>query len=166
MGCWVFNGKIQNRINFSAKNRYPQRKMLYFGNWHSGESSTLGIILENKASQKLKILKNTWWQKMCSKLKNQKNLENWFWKSGLRLFDILPRVATALCQFTKYNNFPWGYCFLAKNIFNYVFLLWKNDSQYDGGTAYCPDFQIVPISSLVPIYQNHSSKKLSPFTRF
>ena len=36
----------------------------------------------------------------------------------------------------------------------------------DGGTAYCPHFQIVPISSLVPIYQNHSSKKLSPFTRF
>jgi hypothetical protein len=26
-----------------------------------------------------------------------------------------------------------------------------------------PDFQIVPTSSLVPIYQNHSSKKLSPF---
>ena len=33
-----------------------------------------------------------------------------------------------------------------------------------GGTANCPDFHIVPISSLVPIYQNHFSKKLSPFS--
>jgi hypothetical protein len=31
-------------------------------------------------------------------------------------------------------------------------------SSLSGGTANCPDFQIVPISSLVPIYQNHSSK--------
>ena len=36
----------------------------------------------------------------------------------------------------------------------------------EGGTAYWPHFQIVPISSLVPIYQNHFSKKLFPFTRF
>ena len=34
---------------------------------------------------------------------------------------------------------------------------------FEGGTANCPDFHIVPISSLVPIYQNHFSKK-SPFS--
>ena len=56
--------------------------------------------------------------------------------------------------------------FLVQNYIIISHLKCVSNAIQNGGTAYCPHFQIVPISSLVPIYQNHSSKKLSPFTRF
>ena len=34
------------------------------------------------------------------------------------------------CQITKYNNFPWGYWFLAKNLSDFLSLFWKLDNPY------------------------------------
>ena len=35
-----------------------------------------------------------------------------------------------LCQLTKYNNFLWGYYFLAKSLSNFVSLSWKLDNPH------------------------------------
>jgi hypothetical protein len=48
-----------------AKNQYTQRKPLYFENMGS---TSLGMILENKVVQKLKLEKNAFYKKWCPKL--------------------------------------------------------------------------------------------------
>ena len=44
MGCQVFKGGIQNQLDFCPKNPYPQRKLLYFVNSHSGDFSKIAKI--------------------------------------------------------------------------------------------------------------------------
>ena len=102
-----------------AKNHYTQRKVLYFLDWHSGElSKSAKIWLSNKFSMEFFWFFYLWihitlgstffdnfnfWDTLFSKM-----MPN-FW-----------RLATALHQFTKYNNFFWGYLFLAINLINLI----------------------------------------------
>ena len=51
-----------------AKNQYTQRKPLYFENTGSASSSKLGMILENKVAQKLKLEKNVFYKKWSPKM--------------------------------------------------------------------------------------------------
>ena len=42
-----------------------------------------------------------------------------------------PIIANSpLCKFQKCNNFPWGYWFSSKYLFNFVSLSWKQDNPY------------------------------------
>ena len=64
--------------------------------------------------------------------KNEKNSAD-FWKftfESQKLALLINLITHHFCQFTEYNNFLWGYWFLAKNLTNFVFLPWKLDNPY------------------------------------
>ena len=51
--------------------------------------------------------------------------ENWLWNQILALFDTSP-----LHQFSKFNNFLWVCWFSCKNLFNFVYPVWKLHNPY------------------------------------
>ena len=49
-----------------AKHWYPQRKLLHFVNWHSGESSKIGQFSRKYNDWKIEVIKNAFYKKKGS----------------------------------------------------------------------------------------------------
>ena len=111
-----------------------KRKLLIFEHWSSDELSKIGHHFrkikwfENWCYQKMAITNNMllnsfeFNEKKIRKILIIFDKEKWLWKSNFG--------TTPLHQFAKFNNFVWVGWFLAKNLFNFIYIPWKLHNRY------------------------------------
>ena len=135
------NGGIKLE-RFLSKNQHPQRKLLHFENWTSGEPQFLKLII----SYSHYFWRQNW--VLCHKMSGINTHIYFFYSfcatdlnfgtknNGGMKYSTLKTVIFASCwgsplvQFSKFNNFLWACWFLCKNLSNFVPLPWKLHNPY------------------------------------
>ena len=125
---------------FLPSNQHTQRKSLNFENWCSGELSKNG---HHFCNFKIDVIKNDNNNKCAPKLvlyqycilqwkKNQKNLDDFCQRKltlKVKFWHFWQLTATPILQIWYVISFDYSW-FWAKNLSNFVFLLWKLHNRY------------------------------------